>query len=169
MTFSSIRDVLAATAILILTLGAVFVLIPMGVQVPGSVKSAALSPAFWPRIIGFGAIAASVFMVIETLTMRQPTLNLTAEEETIADLGHSTAFGNLRAVVLTAALFGFYFSLTTLGIPLACVLLMAAMMLYFGESNRLLVVGLSVSIPILLFLFFRYVAGVPIPLGIFAN
>ena len=45
-------------AVLFLALGvvALFILIPGGVAVPGSVMVAALAPDFWPRVIAFGSL-----------------------------------------------------------------------------------------------------------------
>ena len=160
------RDIVTAVVFFVLGIAALLFLIPQGVAVPSTVKIAALSPDFWPKVITFAAIAASVFLLVETLTMQQPHL----EEEEEADAAQyqlDTLPSLLRVLVLIVALFVFYFSLTTLGVVAASIILLAAMMLFFGERKFALIAILSFGVPILLYLFFRYVASVPIPLGIF--
>ena len=178
MNASRRRDLGAALLCLMFGLAAVLFLIPRGVAVPGSVKVAALSPDFWPRLIAYGAIAASVFLFIETLIVRQAAARPDgaqsddaqsddAEEEARYRLAALPA--TVRVAVLVAALFAFYAGLTALGVVAASILLLFAMMLFFGERDIRLVAGLSVAIPLLLYAFFRYAASVPIPLGIFGS
>ena len=162
------RDAAAALAFLALGLGTVFYLIPQGVTVPSTVRNAALSPDFWPRLITYGAIAASVFLLIETLMMRQPPTDKEDPGDT-AQYQLETWPGLLRAAVLVVTLFGFYASLATLGVVAASVVVLFAMMLFCGERKIWLVALLSFSVPVLLYLFFRHVASVPIPLGIFGG
>ena len=173
MNASRRRDLGAALLCLMFGLAAVLFLIPRGVAVPGSAKVAALSPDFWPRLIAYGAIAASVFLFIETLIVRQAAARPDdaqsddAEEEARYRLAALPA--TVRVAVLVAALFAFYAGLTALGVVAASILLLFAMMLFFGERDIRLVAGLSVAIPLLLYAFFRYAASVPIPLGIFGS
>lgn len=173
MNASRRRDLVAALLCLMFGLAAVLFLIPRGVAVPGSAKVAALSPDFWPRLIAYGAIAASVFLFIETLIVRQAAARPDdaepddAEEEARYRLAALPA--TVRVAVLVAALFAFYAGLTALGVVAASILLLFAMMLFFGERDIRLVAGLSVAIPLLLYAFFRYAASVPIPLGIFGS
>ena len=162
------RDIVTAIVFFALGVAALFYLIPQGIAVPSTVKIAALSPDFWPRVITFGAIAASVFLLVETLTMQQPQIDET-ENDDAAQYQLDSLPSLLRVLGLIVALFVFYASLTTLGVVAASILLLAAMMLFFGERKYLLIAALSIGVPILLYLFFRYVASVPIPLGIFGN
>lgn len=162
------RDIVTAVVFFLLGLAALLFLIPRGVAVPSTVKIAALSPDFWPKVITFAAIAASVFLLIETLTMQQPHFEEEDDDEA-TQYELDTLPSLLRVLVLIIALFAFYISLTTLGVVAASVILLSAMMLFFGERKFLLVAVLSFGVPVLLYLFFRYVASVPIPLGIFGG
>ena len=168
MNASRRRDLLTALLFLIFGLAAVLFLIPQGVAVPESVKVAALSPDFWPRLIAYGTIGASVFLFIETLVMTQPAPQPDeAGEEARYQL--ATLPATLRVTVLVAVLFAFYTGLAGLGVIAASILLLFVMMLFFGERNIRLIAGLSITIPLLLYAFFRYVASIPIPLGIFGS
>lgn len=165
MTPQNRKDIIAGVLFLILALIAVFVLIPRGVAVPQSVKVLALSPDFWPRIIAIGAVLASIFVLIEARTMKQPTL--TEDDDDGGEFDHPFTVAAIRAGVLIVALFVFYYSLSTLGVVVASILLIIALMLFFEERRYVLIGALGVGVPVLLYLFFRYVAGVPMPLGIF--
>lgn len=165
MKYEQKRDLLSAAIFLLLGLIIVFLAIPQGVSVPSSIEVAALSPDFWPRVIAIGAVLSSVFMLVEAYTLQPPSDGDDADEE--AEYKLATLPAALRTVVLIVALFVFYASLTTLGVVTASIILLFAMMLFFGERSFLLIAALSFGIPIILYLFFRYVASVPIPVGIF--
>ncbi len=158
-------------AVLFLALGftALFILIPGGVSVPGSVKVAALSPDFWPRVIAIGSLVAAACLLAEALVIRTPADVRGSDNDDADDVRLEPRLAVLRTVVLIVALFAFYASLTTVGVVAASVVLMFAMMLFFGERSIGLVAVLSFAVPVGLFLFFRHVASVPIPLGLFGG
>ncbi len=168
MNYERKRDIFAALLFLAFGFVAVFVLIPQGVKVPGNIKTAALSPDFWPRIIAIGAILSSIFLLVENTFMKQPPTETNEEADAAAEYKLATLPGALKTVILIIALFAFYFSLTTLGVVAASIILICAMMLFFGERKFWLIAALGIGVPVLLYLFFRYVASVPIPLGIFS-
>jgi putative tricarboxylic transport membrane protein len=161
-------DLIAATLLFVMGLVTLFVLIPYGVQVPGSVKNAALSPDFWPRIIAGIAVVASLFLVFETYKMPQPSLD---EDDSNPDAIYEYApqIALARTAIFIVVIFAFYFSLPTLGIVAASVMFLGFAMWFLGERNWIIAGILSVATPLLLYLFFRYIAGVPIPLGMFSN
>ncbi len=162
------RDLLAGILFCAVGLAAVFILIPVGVKVPDSIKVATLSPDFWPAIIGWAAVAASVALIIESTWLKQPAPE---DEDPVADAEYEleTLSATLRTIVFVVVLFGFYFSLATFGMVVPSIILIAAMMFFFGERKYVMIGALSLGVPILLYLFFRYVANVPIPLGIFGG
>ena len=162
------RDYLAAALFLILGVVAIFILVPQGVKVPSSVKTAALSPDFWPRIIAMGAVVASLALLVEAKTLKQPPA-LDEDEEDASEYTYPFGQAAARALILIGALFIFYASLRTIGVVAASIILIGVMMLFFGERKYWLVTILAVGVPIMLYIFFRYVARVPIPLGIFGG
>ncbi len=160
------KDLASGVLFFALGLFAVFVAIPFGVHVPSTVELRALSPDFWPLLISGAVILSALFLIFEAYFMpTQP-----ADEEDVVD---STEFqldpvpATLRTCLLIIGLFGFYFSLTTLGIVAASIILLTAMMLFYGERRLVLIGVLGIGTPVLLYLFFRHVASVPIPLGMF--
>ncbi len=168
-------DLIASIIFFILGLITLFVLIPNGVAVPASVNSYILSPDFWPTLIAVAWMVSALFLLIESYFVKtihdsQITYNDSdedaVEEETDQyQIPEPTA--TLRVVLLIGGFFLIYFCLPALGLVVSSILIMAAMMIYFGERHYILVISLSIVLPVLLFAFFRYAASVPIPVGIF--
>ena len=80
MSPARIRDISAAIVLFVIGLVIVLFVIPRGVQVPETVKSAALSPDFWPKIIGYSAVAAAFLMLVEAFGIQPIEQSLTQEE-----------------------------------------------------------------------------------------
>lgn len=166
MTSHNRRNAVTGVLFLLLGLIAVAVLIPNGITVPGSVTITALSPDFWPRIVATCIILASIFLLIET-RFTKPQSATDDNGPAVSDYPPGVMV--LRTLVLPVALFAFYASLTTFGFVATSIVAIMAMMLFFGERRYLLIGVLGIGTPVLLYLFFRYVAGIPIPLGIFGG
>lgn len=167
----TIRNSDFVTSIVFFMLGllALFVLIPRGVAVPGSVKSYILSPDFWPRLIAIGVILSAVFLFVESFVIKKISPGQTEEEEEGSDYDYPEPVASVRSFILLIAMFAFYFALPALGLVAGSVLAMASMMIYFGERRWFLIIGLSAVLPVLLYVFFRHVASVPIPLGMYLS
>ena len=163
------RDLLTGIGFLVLGMLGFFVLIPVGVDLPAAVQIQALSPDFWPRKIAIAVMVVAVFLIAEAAFLRLPGGSDDEDAEADAAYKLDTLPGALRALVLMASLFLFYFALTTFGIVASSIVLMPAMMLFFGERHWVIIVVLSLASPIGLYLFFLHVAGIPMPLGIFEN
>lgn len=161
-------DLIAAALLFILGLLTLFVFIPSGVQVPSTVKNIALSPDFWPKIISGMAVLSSLFLIFETYKMPQPNPD---EDDGDADAVYNYApqVAIARTAIFMVVIFGFYFSLPTLGIVVGSILFLSFAMWFLGERNIIIAGVLCIATPLVLYIFFRYVAGVPIPLGIFAS
>lgn len=164
------RDILCAVIFLAVGLSLHFVLIDVGIPVPASLTIPALSPDFWPRVVAIAISACAIVLLVQTLILARTVSKVTAATESEAqetDPTYKTHVGTLRVAGLLAAMCGFYFVLAYLGMVAASVILVSAMMLFFGETRLVLVAALSVAVPTCLYLFFRYIAGIPIPLGLF--
>ncbi len=147
---------------------ALFVLIPVGVEDPGSIDVLALGPAFWPSVVCvFMALMGAVLVVQGVLRHRAGRAPAEAggeEGRSFADAAAGFALGRwCGALALLAA---FYLLLEPLGMILASMLVMAALMGLGGERRSALLAVLAVGLPFALFVFFRYVANVVIPLGV---
>ncbi|MEM8651835.1 MAG: tripartite tricarboxylate transporter TctB family protein, partial [Pseudomonadota bacterium] len=101
------------------------------------------------------------------LTFGSARMGAQVKEEESIDEDYGFLAGIVRAVALIAVLFVYYMSLERYGIVVPSIVLLPVVMLYFGERKPLTIGICSIGLPIVLYVFFRYVAGISIPLGIF--
>lgn len=136
------------------------VLIPFAVRVPASVKLAALSPDFWPRIIAAGIV------LLGMLVAGQGIMGIRRR----GGSGSAEWFDKAEILRIAAAGFGllvYYAALEPLGIVAASVLALPAFSLLYGERRIKVLVPLGVLLPVALYFFFTRVANIPMPLGVF--
>lgn len=138
-----------------------FVLIPVGIVVPKNIELYTTSPAFWPSIISVViALMGLLLMLPEKLT------------ETVDEIDENRTPWKTRIpklFVILVVLFGFYFLIEQLGMVVPAMVLIFFLMVYAGYRRWGLMVLLSILVPIILYVFFVYVANIPIPLGIFES
>ena len=147
---------LTGIGVLLLGIAIFFVLIPAGIDQPGDVEHAALAPDFWPRII-----AGIIILTGLALTVRPA-----ADEEEAGEGGGGWLQRLPGLAVAFGALFGFYFLIPSLGMVAPGVALILGLMVYAGERRWPLGIAIAAGVPILLYVFFVYVASIPIPLGV---
>ena len=156
-------------AILMLALLIYFVLIPIGIVSPENLKHISTAPYFWPSIIagimGFTGILMMLFAKPDTDTPNAGSDDQLTSENNESELSWLT---RLPRLLLTGGLlFAFYFSIPYLGMVVPGMLLIIVLMFFAGQRRWFLMLGLSVSVPLLLYGFFVHVASIPIPLGWF--
>ena len=167
-----IRERLTGIGVLVLGLLIFFVLIPAGVDRPGSVEHAALAPDFWPRII------AGIIMLMGLFLAIRPAAKEEGDEERGDDGGEEGVEAAAEAAagwthrlpglaVALGTLFAFYFLIPYLGMVAPGIAVILGLMVYAGERRWPLGVAVALCVPILLYVFFVHVASVPIPLGVF--
>ena len=157
------RERLTGIGVLILGLLIFFLLIPRGIDQPGSVEHAALAPDFWPKII-----AALIVLMGLFLTVRPAKEEDEDDEEDVGDAGGWLQRLPGLAVAL-GTLFVFYFLIPLLGMVVPGIVMAFGLMVYAGERRWTLGIAIAAGVPILLYVFFVYVASIPIPLGVFES
>ncbi len=148
---------LTGLGVTLLGLFALFVLIPFGIVSPSNVDSLALAPEFWPIII------ASVFTLMGVILATCPSKKETQEQSTSILPPARLA----RLAVILSVLFAVYFLVPLLGMIVSTALIIFGLSWMAGERRWKLLVILSLSVPMLLTIFFLFVANIPIPLGMF--
>lgn len=153
-----IRERLTGIGVLLIGILVFFVLIPYGIDQPDNVKHLALAPNFWPKII------AAIIAVMGLLLAVKPG----SRSETG---GEDDAWAQRLPglAVSLGSLFAFYFLIPPLGMVATGAALIFGLMLFAGERRWQLGVAVALGIPLLLYVFFTYVAGIPIPLGVFES
>ena len=157
------RERLTGIGVLILGLLIFFLLIPRGVDRPGSVEHAALAPDFWPKIIAAIIILMGLFLTVAPAK----------EEGQDGEEGGVDAGGWLQRLpglaVALGTLLAFYFLIPLLGMVVPGIVMAFGLMAYAGERRWALGAAIAAGVPILLYVFFMYVASIPIPLGVFES
>lgn len=165
------RTNLAAGLIfLLLGLGALFLLIPHGIQVPESLQYQALSPAYWPNIVAGSMTAIGAALLLVTLLRDKMGMQRPAEPASGPDgqsLGsRASRWTAFRPFGALAICFGLYFGLEPLGFVLCTAIALVLLMLLAGEFRIGVIIPISIIVPLCLYLFFTKAASVPIPGGV---
>ena len=158
------RNIVAGLCFLGFGLLGVFVLIPLGIQIPPDIKYRALSPSFWPYIVCAGiAVVGALLLIAEFLTGRSKT-----EGGPAADVpqGGRSRWTTWRPAIAMALLLAIYFVLEFLGFVLTTTIGLVALMLLAGERRPLIVLPVALLLPLALHLFFVKAAQRPIPAGV---
>jgi len=151
----------AATAIgfIVLAVVVIWVLIPIGVVEPKKVKFVALSPSYYPRLVGYCLLIFGVLLLLRTVAM-----NPDSDQTATAEESSASRFSMLLPV--TAVLFALYWFLESLGFVLAPALALVTLLLLAGERNIFAILLIAILLPFGLYVFFVHVANIPIPGGV---
>ena len=177
------RERLTGIGVLVLGLLVFFVLIPRGVDQPGNVEHAALAPDFWPRIIAVVIALMGLLLAIKPAREDDGEKGVGeggegngAGESSGAGEGSGGGEAVVRwpqrlpgLAVTLGALFVFYFLIPFLGMVASGAALIFGLMVYAGERRWPRGAAIAVGVPVALYLFFVYVASIPIPLGVFES
>ena len=145
-----------------------WILIPTAVPVPKSIKVAALSPDYWPKIIAAGLAIMGLVLIVQgaiRLVKQQATAESGAPREATTAAGRRSVF--LRTVGIMFGLLVYYQLVEPLGIVVSSMLAIMAFALLYGERRLKMLIPIAVLLPIGLYYFFVKVANIPMPLGLF--
>lgn len=146
----------------------VWILIPVAVPVPKSIKVAALSPDFWPKIIAAGLAIMGLVLIaqgaIRLVRERAETIEKTMTEAAPA-AGRRSVF--MRTAGIMVGLLVYYKIVEPLGIVVSSILAIIVFALLYGERRLKMLIPIAVLLPIGLYYFFVKVANIPMPLGLF--
>jgi len=140
-----------------------FAVIPLGVEDPGTINVLALGPSFWPFII------ALFICLMGLIVGAQAYRRFRAGGDPRLGTGGGQQFALTRWIGALVLLAGYYALIGVLGMVVASILTLLLFMLLGGERRPVLIAAISLVLPIALYLFFRYVANVAIPMGIFGD
>jgi cell division protein FtsW (lipid II flippase) len=154
-------DFILGLLIIVLALIGSFVFIPRGVVLPDNIETRALSPDFWPLIIMMLLGIAGIALTIQSKYGK--AANDREADSVMRPLGE----GLIRVAIVIAWLLGMFFAIPFIGMPIACALTFAAMSLFAGERRWKYILPITILMPLALYLFFVYVANVPLPVGVF--
>lgn len=162
------RDLWLGAGLAVLSALLYLVVIPVGVTVPSGVRSAVMSPAFWPNIIALFLLAMSALLFLRAaLAWHNGKLVAHRSSELAEDEEHEASGrrGQIRAVAVIAIMFAYYWLILKIGLVPASMAAMLAVGLATSRPKLWLLLIATPILPMLLYLFFFKVANVPIPGG----
>ena len=167
-----ITDLVVSGVIITFACIALLVLIPTGIEDPGSIDVLALGPPFWPSVIS--AFLGLMGLIVGVQALRRVRAARGAavsgqddQRDPSAVEAEAAGFSPVRWLAALVLLAAYYYGLDRLGMVLTSMLALGLFMILGGERRPAVVLVLSLGVPLALFLFFRYVANVFIPLGVF--
>ena len=157
------REIVFAALTLAASVLFALIVIPTGVTTPSSVKHLPLSPAFLPYLL---TIAIGLFALIHMLeAIFAP--HIPGEDEDMMSGVHPR--WKSRLLMLCALLLVYLLAPDRLGMLLTSVLVTIALLAIGGERRPVILLGVGITVPLLVYLFFAHVAQVPLPTGIFED
>lgn len=137
--------------------------IPAWVETPPHVPIAAVSPSFWPEIIG--TFLATMGFLQAFGGVRRSRAGQTGREQ---DRPATAKPRNFTPLITLSVFLAYYLLIDVLGMVPASMLAMLVMARHYGERNWRVLLCVSAGLPLALYAFFVWVAKVPLPLGLFA-
>jgi hypothetical protein len=133
-------------------------LIPNYIVIPRRVPNPALSPAFWPTIIGWVMLACGLALAVHAYFAPSPPAETT--EKLLPNQTEA-----LRILATVGILVATYLALPVLGMVWTCMLVYVALVLLTGGQKIGWGVVIAILLPLILYAFFAKIAGVAIPQG----
>ena len=132
------------------------------IRVPDDLKGTYLSPSALPSGYSIFLLIVGVVLLISTIFSKK----LLEEKEKTVDIDKKIKKESfLITIKLWVIFFIFMILLPYLGMLVSSILFMFFTILYFGNSSKKMAISVSVIVPGLLYVFFRFLAGVPLPNG----
>lgn len=114
-------------------------------------------PSFFPWLIVFAVLALSTALLIQGIRQRHHD----KADPSVAEIP-------IKVLAALACFFVYLVALPYLGFIVSSILFFAALMVFYGSRNPVLIAAASIAIPVILFALFRYAFQVILPRGIFS-
>lgn len=151
-------ELLIGLGVMALAAATLWWLIPQYIVTPRRVPILALSPAFWPTIIGWVMLTCGAALAVRAVTTPPPPVEM-------ADNLVPTRAEALRLLAITVILVASYAALPVLGMVWTCMIAYVALVLLTGGQKLGWGVVVAILLPLILYAFFAKIAGVAIPQG----
>lgn len=160
------KDFISACLLIMLSVGMLTWLIPLGVENAGAGDNLALSPAFWPQIVAWLSLGLSLLLALQSgIQMLGASRIFNAADSPASMTPASNRGFEWRELLAILLLLPYYLLMLSLGLLLTSMIALAIYSLLAGERNYRAIAIWSVLGPLALTLFFMKVAQVLIPLG----
>ncbi|MCE8023362.1 tripartite tricarboxylate transporter TctB family protein [Billgrantia aerodenitrificans] len=157
-----LKEVSIGLLVLALAVFLLIFLIPEGVPQPGRLREGQLSPRFWPLVAtSILFLSGLVLTAMAWFEKEQATPSSAAREGGDEELPLKNAI--LGLIVGFILLSGYYWVMTRVGMVVASAIGIVLLGYAYGECRWKVLVTVALLLPVALYLFFVYVAGIPIP------
>ncbi|WP_372921239.1 tripartite tricarboxylate transporter TctB family protein, partial [Roseovarius sp.] len=155
------RDFVLGLVVCALALFVLFGILPWAVKTPKVIPNLALSPTFWPRIILVSLVGLSAFLAIQAL------YEGIKPRDAVQDESYEEPFdlSDFRVIPTALLMVLFCAALKPFGVVLPAIAMLLGMIVMHGRKEWPKAIGVSIATVLILYMFFRYVAKVPVPLG----
>ncbi|WP_052256821.1 tripartite tricarboxylate transporter TctB family protein [Salinicoccus sp. YB14-2] len=110
-------------------------------------------PAFFPRLIFILLFVFAIMMVLESILKRK----LKVEEQVFSKKML------LNALLLILTIFGYILLFNFIGFLISSILFLFASQVIFNVKNKIMLIGVSVVIPFILYFIFSNLFNIPLP------
>lgn len=178
MTTKARQELYTGIGVVVIAVLAYLVAIPAGIVVPDDIEIRALSPDFWPLIVVAVLGLAGISLIFQGLAgmgllqRKQATSGAGQAGAASKDEGNDAlplAKAAPRVAIFILCLFLIYFAISLIGMVATTIPALLFLAWFAGERRWKIIVPLAILLPVVLYIFFVYVANVPIPNGIFEN
>lgn len=151
-------EVITGLGIMLMAAMVLWWIVPTYVVTPKRVPFKALSPAFWPNIIGWIMLACGAILALRAF-FAKPVPEAVADDITIS------RNEGVRLLAVGAILLGMFLLLPVIGMVWSCMAGFFLLVLMSAGRNLIWGIIAAVLLPLILYVFFTKVAGVAIPQG----
>lgn len=155
-----LKEVGIGLALLALSFMLLIWLIPEGIPQPTRLREGQLSPRFWPLIAT--SILLMSGLVLTALAWFEKGQGVASEAED-GDEPLPPTQALIGLAVGCVLLAGYLWAMTRVGMVVASALGILLLGYAYGERRWRILIPVALLLPIVLYLFFVYVAGIPIP------
>lgn len=157
------REILIAAGLILAAVIFALVVIPAGVVRPSSVKHLPLSPVFLPYVLAALVAVFALLHLIEAWIAPDAVASPPSEDEA------THPRWKIRVAFLFACLLGYLMLPEMLGMLATSILITIGLMALAGERRLLVLLGVGLFMPLMVWLFFTEVAQVPLPAGMLGD
>ncbi len=176
MTQKANHEIMLGVTIIVLAAVTAFVVVPAGVVMPDNIGVLALAPNFWPLVVVAMAGLSGALIVAHGLADQRQSRHaeaapiLSDDYPVVFDAVDRPFFEALaRVVAVLAALFALHFAIPSTGIVFGAFIILVFLIYLAGERRWRVILPIAVVLPLTLYVFFVYIANVPMPLGVFES
>jgi putative tricarboxylic transport membrane protein len=143
-----------------------WVIIPDQIHVPSQVKSEFLSPAFSTKVFALFLGLMSLILLLNTIfhiRKYSPTDLGKADAKPRSKKSLIKEEGLVAAILIICCIV--VVSIEYLGMVIPSIFFLGAMMVYFGQRRWVVIIGIMILVPLVLYFFFHDLAKVSLPKG----